>query len=132
MDSLWHQLFELAHTLSYMELLVKFLLTFTFHPPRTDQPPTQPHAPPPPPPPPEVSFRLASVWRLMMLAQFAVHNGLYLQEEIDTDVYTQGLVVVDRPTLLWFCRVVAGVGTWEHDKSKGRISHVDDPLYRFR
>ncbi|MFS7936116.1 hypothetical protein Hanom_Chr05g00411651 [Helianthus anomalus] len=96
-DSLWHRLFELAHTPSYRELLVEFLSTFTFHPPRADQPPAQPGAPPLPP---EVSFRLACVWRSMTLAQFAVRCGLYLQEEIDTHVYTQGLVVVDKPTLL--------------------------------
>ncbi|MFS7981289.1 hypothetical protein Hanom_Chr10g00949231 [Helianthus anomalus] len=27
--------------------------------------------------------------------------------------------------------VVAGADTWEHDKAKGRISHVADPLYRY-
>ncbi|MFS7952863.1 hypothetical protein Hanom_Chr07g00611911 [Helianthus anomalus] len=27
--------------------------------------------------------------------------------------------------------VVAAADTWEHDKSKGRISHVRDPLYRY-
>ncbi|MFS7934911.1 hypothetical protein Hanom_Chr05g00397221 [Helianthus anomalus] len=67
----------------------------------------------------------------MMLAEFAFHSGLYLQEEIAMDVYTNGLVVVDRSTLLGFWQVVAGAGTWEHNKAKGRISHVDDPLYRY-
>ncbi|KAM0049611.1 hypothetical protein Hdeb2414_s0008g00287911 [Helianthus debilis subsp. tardiflorus] len=32
-DSPWHRLFDLAHTPSYRELLVEFLLSFTFHPP---------------------------------------------------------------------------------------------------
>ncbi|MFS7947916.1 hypothetical protein Hanom_Chr06g00553771 [Helianthus anomalus] len=50
----------------------------------------------------------------MRLADFAVHSGLYLQEEIATNVYTEGLVVVDRPTLLGFSEVVAGADTWEH------------------
>ncbi|KAJ0696084.1 hypothetical protein HanLR1_Chr10g0352921 [Helianthus annuus] len=77
LDSSSHRLFELAHTPSYKELLIKFLSTFTFHPPRADQPPAQPHASPPPPPPPEVSFRLASVWRSMTLAEFAVHSGTW-------------------------------------------------------
>ncbi|KAJ0520805.1 hypothetical protein HanIR_Chr10g0463461 [Helianthus annuus] len=89
LDSSSHRLFELAHTPSYRELLIEFLSTFTFHPPRADQPPAQPHAPPPP------------------------H-----EEEIATDIYTQGLVVVHRPTLLRFCKMVAGAGTWEHDKAK--------------
>ncbi|KAJ0788816.1 hypothetical protein HanPI659440_Chr05g0196311 [Helianthus annuus] len=45
-DSPWHHLFELAHTPTYRELLVEFLSTFTFHPPRVDQPLAQPYAPP--------------------------------------------------------------------------------------
>ncbi|KAF5810595.1 hypothetical protein HanRHA438_Chr04g0181061 [Helianthus annuus] len=124
-DSSWHRLFKLAHMSRYMELLVEFLSTFTFHPPRADRSPAQSHVPPPPP---EVSFRPAGVWRSMTLAQFAVHSGLYLQEEIDTDVYMHGLVVVDKPTLLGSWQVVAGAGTWKHEKANGRISHVDDPL----
>ncbi|MFS7981294.1 hypothetical protein Hanom_Chr10g00949281 [Helianthus anomalus] len=108
--------------------MVGFLSTFAFHPPRVDQPPEQPHVLPPPP---EVYFRLVGVWRSMTLAEFAVHRGLYFQEEIATDVYTQGLVVVDRPTVLGFWQVVAGADTWEHDKATRRISHVADPLYRY-
>ncbi|MFS7951752.1 hypothetical protein Hanom_Chr07g00598821 [Helianthus anomalus] len=67
----------------------------------------------------------------MTRAQFAVHCGLYMKEEIETDVYTAGLVVVDRPTLLGFWQVIAGPNTWEHDKSKGRVSFISDPLYRY-
>ncbi|XP_021971968.1 extensin-like [Helianthus annuus] len=46
----------------------------------------------------------------MTQAQFAVHSGLYLQEEIATDICTQGLVVVNRPTLLGFWQVDAETG----------------------
>ncbi|MFS7970986.1 hypothetical protein Hanom_Chr09g00827381 [Helianthus anomalus] len=88
-DSSWHRLFELAHTPTYRELLVEFLSTFTFHPPRANQSSSQPHAPPPPT---EVSFRLTSVWRAVMLAEFAVHSGLYLQDEIARNVYTEGML----------------------------------------
>ncbi|MFS8022273.1 hypothetical protein Hanom_Chr16g01437531 [Helianthus anomalus] len=95
-DSSWHPLFELVCTSSYRELLVEFLSTFTFHPPRADQ------QLPAPPPTPEVSFRHASVWRSMTLAEFSVHSRF------------------------WH----AGADTWEHIKAKGRISYVDDPLYR--
>ncbi|KAF5785536.1 hypothetical protein HanXRQr2_Chr10g0429791 [Helianthus annuus] len=100
LDSSSHRLFELAHTPSYKELLIKFLSTFTFHPPRADQPPAQPHASPPP-------------------LRLRFHLGLLVfGEEIATDIYMQGLIVVDRPTLLRFCKMVAGAGTWEHDKAK--------------
>ncbi|MFS7928159.1 hypothetical protein Hanom_Chr04g00317561 [Helianthus anomalus] len=67
----------------------------------------------------------------MTQVEFGVHSGLYLQEYIATDVYTQGLVVVDRTTLLGFGQVVVWADTWEHDNAKGRISHVNDPLYRY-
>ncbi|MFS7980397.1 hypothetical protein Hanom_Chr10g00939011 [Helianthus anomalus] len=29
----------------------------------------------------------------------------------------------------WELLVVAGADTWEHDKSKGRVSYIGDPLY---
>ncbi|KAJ0672329.1 hypothetical protein HanOQP8_Chr13g0496071 [Helianthus annuus] len=97
-DSPWHRLFDLAHTPSYRELLVEFLSSFTFHPPGV--PVQLPH--PGAPPPPEVSFRLAGVMRSMTLAEFAVHCGLYMQGEIETEIYTAGLVVVEKPTLVGF------------------------------
>ncbi|MFS7928096.1 hypothetical protein Hanom_Chr04g00316841 [Helianthus anomalus] len=61
----------------------------------------------PPPPPPEVSFRMAGQTRSMSLAEFAVHRGLYTEAEIATDLYTQGLIMVDKPTLLGFWVVIA-------------------------
>ncbi|MFS8022711.1 hypothetical protein Hanom_Chr16g01442711 [Helianthus anomalus] len=67
----------------------------------------------------------------MTLAEFAVHCGLYMQGEIETEVYTAGLVVVDRPTLLGFWQVIVGANHWEHDKSNGRVSFIRDPLYRY-
>ncbi|XP_035841548.1 uncharacterized protein LOC110900200 [Helianthus annuus] len=126
-DSPWHRLFDLAHTPTYRELLVEFLSSFTFHPPGEPVPLPYPGAPHPP----EVSFRLAGVMRSMTLAQFAVHCGLYMQEEIETEIYTAGLVVVEKPTLVGFWQVIAGADHWEHEKSKGRVSFVRDPLYRY-
>ncbi|KAM0014628.1 hypothetical protein Hdeb2414_s0034g00725951 [Helianthus debilis subsp. tardiflorus] len=126
-DSPWHHLFDLAHTPSYRELLVEFLSSFRFHPPGVPVPLPHPDAPPLP----EVSFRLAGVLRSMTLVDFAVHCVLYMQEEIETEIYTAGLVVVDRPTLLGFWQVIAGANHWEHEKSKGRVSFIRDPLYRF-
>ncbi|XP_021978960.2 uncharacterized protein LOC110874954 [Helianthus annuus] len=111
----------------YRELLVEFLSSFTFHPPGEPVPLPYPGAPHPP----EVSFRLAGVMRSMTLAQFAVHCGLYMQEEIETEIYTAGLVVVEKPTLVGFWQVIAGADHWEHEKSKGRVSFVRDPLYRY-
>ncbi|MFS7980737.1 hypothetical protein Hanom_Chr10g00942801 [Helianthus anomalus] len=60
-----------------------------------------PAQPQAPPPPPKVSLRLAGVWRSMTLAESAVHRCLSS----------------------WYI--------WEHVKAKGRISHVDDPLYMY-
>ncbi|KAM0055397.1 hypothetical protein Hdeb2414_s0006g00205591 [Helianthus debilis subsp. tardiflorus] len=126
-DSPWHRLFDLAHTPTYRELLVEFISSFTFHPPGEPVPIPYPGAPHPP----EVSFRLAGVQRSMTLAEFAVRCGLYMQEEIETEIYTAGLVVVEKPTLVGFWQVIAGENHWEHEKSKGRVSFVRDPLYRY-
>ncbi|KAF5761333.1 hypothetical protein HanXRQr2_Chr16g0763881 [Helianthus annuus] len=126
-DSPWHRLFDFAHTPTYRELLVEFLSSFTFHPPGVPVPLPHPGAPPPP----EVSFRLACVMRSMTLAEFAVHCGLYMQGEIETEIYIAGLVVVAKPILVGFWQVIAGENHWEHDKSKGRVSFVRDPLYRY-
>ncbi|MFS7901531.1 hypothetical protein Hanom_Chr01g00000771 [Helianthus anomalus] len=40
----------------------------------------------------------------MTLVEFVVHCGVYLQADIGTYIYTRGLVVVDKPTLLGFGR----------------------------
>ncbi|MFS7969089.1 hypothetical protein Hanom_Chr09g00805061 [Helianthus anomalus] len=104
-DSPWDRLFELSFMPSYREILIEFLLSFEFHPRRPDQvvDPAQP------PPPPEVSFRMAGQTRSMSLADFAVHSGLYTEAEIATDLYTTGLVMVDKPTLLGFWAVIADI-----------------------
>ncbi|KAJ0959195.1 hypothetical protein HanPSC8_Chr00c327g0807741 [Helianthus annuus] len=54
-----------------------------------------------------------------------------MQEEIETEIYTAGLVVVEKPTFVGFWQVIAGADHWEHEKSKGRVSFVRDPLYRY-
>ncbi|KAF5807621.1 hypothetical protein HanXRQr2_Chr05g0235691 [Helianthus annuus] len=65
----------------------------------------------------------------MTLAQFVVRCDLYLEPDIITDLYRQGLVVVDRPTFLGFWDVIVEPGTWDHILSKWKISAVYDPLY---
>ncbi|KAJ0804223.1 hypothetical protein HanPI659440_Chr02g0035641 [Helianthus annuus] len=55
----------------------------------------------------------------------------FIPEEIETEIYTAGLVVVEKPTLVGFWQVIAGADHWEHEKSKGRVSFVRDPLYRY-
>ncbi|KAM0064476.1 hypothetical protein Hdeb2414_s0003g00103391 [Helianthus debilis subsp. tardiflorus] len=55
----------------------------------------------------------------------------FIPGEIETEIYTAGLVVVEKPTLVGFWQVIAGADHWEHDKSKGRVSFVKDPLYRY-
>ncbi|KAJ0871065.1 hypothetical protein HanRHA438_Chr11g0507911 [Helianthus annuus] len=114
-DSPWHRLFDLAHTPTYRELLVEFLSSFTFHPP--GEPVQLPY--PGAPHPPEISFRLAGVMRSMTLAEFAVRFGLYMQEEIETEIYTAGLVVVEKPTLVGFWQVIAGADHWSMISRRG-------------
>ncbi|XP_035838274.1 uncharacterized protein LOC118485879 [Helianthus annuus] len=124
-DSPWDRLFELSFTPTYREILVEFLSSFEFHPRR----PNEVVDPAQPPPPPEVSFRMAGQAREMSLAQFAVHSGLYTEAEIATDLYTKGLVMIDKPTLLEFWDLIADIRHWDHHQSKGRSTLIEDPLF---
>ncbi|KAJ0934298.1 hypothetical protein HanRHA438_Chr03g0105841 [Helianthus annuus] len=126
-DSPWDRLFELSFTPTYREILVEFLSSFEFHPRR----PNEVVDPAQPPPPPEVSFRMAGQAREMSLAQFAVHSGLYTEAEIATDLYTKGLVMIDKPTLLGFWDLIADIRQWDHYQSKGRSTLIEDPLFRY-
>ncbi|XP_035838170.1 uncharacterized protein LOC118485808 [Helianthus annuus] len=126
-DSPWDRLFELSFTPTYREILVEFLSSFEFHPRR----PNEVVDPAQPPPPPEVSFRMAGQAREMSLAQFAVHSGLYTEAEIATDLYTKGLVMIDKPTLLGFWDLIADIRHWDHHQSKGRSTLIEDPLFRY-
>ncbi|KAF5808922.1 hypothetical protein HanXRQr2_Chr04g0151031 [Helianthus annuus] len=126
-DSPWDRLFELAFTPSYREKLIEFLSSFEFHPRR----PNQVVDPAQPPTPPEVSFRMAGEACTMSLAEFAVHSGLYTEVEIATDLYTKGLVIVDKPTLLGFWALIADIGQWDHQQSKQRVTTIKDPLFRY-
>ncbi|KAJ0865498.1 hypothetical protein HanRHA438_Chr12g0541171 [Helianthus annuus] len=123
----WDRLFELSYMPTYREILVEFLSSFEFHPRRPDQvvDPAQP------PPPPEVSFRMAGQARSMSLAEFAVHSGLYTEAEIATDLYRTGLVMADKPTLLGFWAVIAESRYWDHVNSRGRVTRIHDPLFRY-
>ncbi|MFS7964638.1 hypothetical protein Hanom_Chr08g00752691 [Helianthus anomalus] len=74
---------------------------------------------------------MAGQARATSLSDFATHSGLYQEAEIATDLYTQGLVVVYKPTLLGFWAVIADTETWDHVNSKGRVSTILDPIHRY-
>ncbi|KAJ0736213.1 hypothetical protein HanPI659440_Chr11g0441021 [Helianthus annuus] len=109
-DSPWYRLFDLAQTPTYMELLVEFLSSFTFYPPGS---------------------QCRSRTQVLLLRLRFLSGLLAFCEEIETEIYTAGLVVVEKPILVGFWQVIAGADHWEHDKSKGRVSFVRDPLYRY-
>ncbi|MFS7946640.1 hypothetical protein Hanom_Chr06g00538761 [Helianthus anomalus] len=103
----------------------EFLASFEFTPRPADQPedlndPDDPWV--------EVSFRLAGQWHEMSLREFAVHNGLYLMKETDTSVYAEGVHVLPDSTLVRFWQ---GIGWGRFGRSKSRVSHVRDPLFRY-
>ncbi|MFS7921733.1 hypothetical protein Hanom_Chr03g00240371 [Helianthus anomalus] len=50
---------------------------------------------------------------------------------ITTYLYTQGLVVADIPSLLWFWDVIVKPGAWDNTLSKWRISAVIDLTYKY-
>ncbi|MFS7938048.1 hypothetical protein Hanom_Chr05g00434891 [Helianthus anomalus] len=119
-DSLWDWLFELSCMPTYREILVDFLASFEFHPRR----PEQVVDPAKPPSLPEVSFRMAGQARSMSLAEFARRSCLYTEAKVATDLYTQVLVMVDKPTLLWFWAVIAHKDYSDHVNSKGRVTRI--------
>ncbi|KAJ0821388.1 hypothetical protein HanPSC8_Chr16g0719611 [Helianthus annuus] len=74
---------------------------------------------------------MAGQARSVSLAEFAVHSGLYTEAEIATDLYTTGLIMVDKPTLLGFWAQIADIRHWDHRQSKERVTLIKDPLFRY-
>ena len=60
------------------------------------------------------------------LQEFAVRSGLYLQAEIGTAIYTEGITKLDRQTLVSFWRAIA---VSHFGKSQTKASNIRDPLY---
>ncbi|MFS8018492.1 hypothetical protein Hanom_Chr15g01392671 [Helianthus anomalus] len=76
----------------------------------------------------EVSFCLAGQWHEMSLIEFVVHSGLYRVEELDTAIYTEGIHIAPRTTLLRFWQVISTRRFGP--KLKSRASWITDFLYR--
>ncbi|KAK1441601.1 hypothetical protein QVD17_07617 [Tagetes erecta] len=89
----WSRLFDIATRPSYCELTVEFLSSFVFNRPPRDyvEDPAQPFR--------EITFRLCGVYRSMTLREFACRSGLYMEEELDTPLYTEGIRTLPRETL---------------------------------
>ncbi|KAF5774746.1 hypothetical protein HanXRQr2_Chr13g0604181 [Helianthus annuus] len=107
---------------SYPELTVEFCSTFTYTPHPADYV-EDPHFPVH-----EVTFRLAGQQFDMSVREFAVHTGLYTEPELDTDLYTQAVTMMDRQTLISFWRVISRA---PFGKSWQKATTIKDPLYRY-
>ncbi|XP_035837093.1 uncharacterized protein LOC118485003 [Helianthus annuus] len=125
-DTPWSRLFDMAYTPSYRVMACEFLSSFDYAPRPADRPEEDDDEDDPLI---EVSFRLAGQWHLMSLRQFAEHSGLYRVEELDTPIYTDGIWMPPRTTLMRFWQVISQhrFGT----TSKQRASYITDPLYRY-
>ncbi|KAJ0495393.1 hypothetical protein HanIR_Chr12g0608291 [Helianthus annuus] len=122
LDTPWSRLFELAMEDSYPELTVEFLSTFTYAPHPAD------YVEDPAFPVHEVTFRLAGQEFEMSVREFAVHTGLYTEPELDTDLYTQAVTMMDRQTLISFWRAISRA---PFGKSWQKATTIRDPLYRY-
>ncbi|KAJ0940349.1 hypothetical protein HanRHA438_Chr02g0082341 [Helianthus annuus] len=125
-DTPWLRLFDMAYMPSYRVMACEFLSSFDYAPRPADRPEEDDDQDDPWI---EVSFRLAGQWHLMSLRQFAEHSGLYRVEELDTPIYTDGIWMAPRTTLMRFWQVISQhrFGT----TSKQRASYITDPLYRY-
>ncbi|KAJ0575400.1 hypothetical protein HanIR_Chr05g0212311 [Helianthus annuus] len=122
LDTPWSRLFELAMEDSCLELTVEFLSTFTYAPHPAD------YVENPAFPVHEVTFRLAGQEFEMSVREFAVHTGLYTEPELDTDMYTQAVTMMDRQTLISFWRVISRA---PFGKSWQKATTIRDPLHRY-
>ena len=95
-DTPWTWLFAQNAEASYRELTIEFLSTFTLA-----QPP-EGYVEDPAAPFRSVRFRLAGQLYVMTMEEFAVHSGLYTVPELQTDLYTEGVVELPRSTLISF------------------------------
>ncbi|KAM0008775.1 hypothetical protein Hdeb2414_s0105g00795601 [Helianthus debilis subsp. tardiflorus] len=107
---------------SYPELTYEFCSTFTYAPHPAD------YVEDPLFPVHEVTFRLAGQQFEMSVREFAVHTGLYTEPELDTDLYTQAVTMMDRQTLISFWRAISRV---PFGKSWQKATTIIDPLYRY-
>ncbi|KAM0057520.1 hypothetical protein Hdeb2414_s0005g00159111 [Helianthus debilis subsp. tardiflorus] len=96
LDTPWSRLFQTVMEDSYRELTIEFLSTFTYAPHPAD------YVEDPDFPVHEVTFRLAGQQFVMSVREFAVHTDLYIEPELDTDLYTQVVRQMDRQTLISF------------------------------
>ncbi|KAF5814804.1 hypothetical protein HanXRQr2_Chr03g0115241 [Helianthus annuus] len=122
LDTPWSRLFELAMEDSYPELTIEFLSTFTYAPHPAD------YMEDPNFPVHEVTFRLAGQEFQMSVREFAVVTGLYTEPELDTDLYTQAVTMMDRQTLISFWRAISRA---PFGKSWQKATTIRDPLYRY-
>ncbi|MFS7969841.1 hypothetical protein Hanom_Chr09g00813881 [Helianthus anomalus] len=102
----WDRLFELSYMPTYREILVEFLSLFEFHPRRPEQVVDPAHPPP------------------CAARGFFPHGrpGAF---------YVACRVCADKPTLLGFWAVIAESRYWDHVNSKGRVTRIRDPLFRY-
>ncbi|MFS7955479.1 hypothetical protein Hanom_Chr07g00643161 [Helianthus anomalus] len=101
-------LFQIATKDSYREITIEFLWSFIYTPHPDDYLEDPDH------PVHEITFRLAGQEFQMRLRDFAVHSDLYTHDELDTKIYTQGVRVLERQTLISFWMAISRVffGTW--------------------
>ncbi|KAI3824505.1 hypothetical protein L1987_05965 [Smallanthus sonchifolius] len=75
----WLRLFRL-HVIQYVELVMEFFSTYEFDYPCADleQPET-------------IRFRLGGEWRVMSVARFGRLLGMYTRQELQTEIFTDGI-----------------------------------------
>ncbi|KAI3815487.1 hypothetical protein L1987_15156 [Smallanthus sonchifolius] len=112
----WRRVFRL-HAIQYIELMMEFFSTYQFDYPCADLEL-----------PETVRFRLGGEWRVMSVARFGRLLGLYTGQELQTELFTEG--ITEFPTeedkdQFWY-----EFGFGIYDPSLTKASSLRDPLHR--
>ncbi|MFS7988743.1 hypothetical protein Hanom_Chr11g01038461 [Helianthus anomalus] len=116
MGPIWLRFFSIKHP-QYRELCLEFLSTYEFHTPCMDYRYTR-----------SITFRMAGVERSCSLIEFAKRMGLYTDEEMETDVFSKGLIKLPddvTPEQVW---AQIGEGPYRADLLKN--TQLRDPFHR--
>ncbi|KAI3827583.1 hypothetical protein L1987_01661 [Smallanthus sonchifolius] len=127
-DTPWDRLFELSFLETYKEVVVEFLLTFTYTVTAEEEADADTDEHELPAEPDKISFRMFGHAYSLTLHQWAVTTSLYYERETVNPLYTEAFTKVDREDLLVFWGII-GNGPWL--RTKGRVSAIRDPLYRY-
>ncbi|KAI7731661.1 hypothetical protein M8C21_012807 [Ambrosia artemisiifolia] len=112
----WRKLFRI-HQVQYVELVMEFFATYEFPNPNQDLQDSR-----------AIRFRLGGRWMEISVARLGEILGLYTAEEIDSELFTAG--IIDFPSERVKKEFWADQGVGNYTPGKTKASKFRDPLLR--